>query len=224
MSGLRRATICVCVLSLGLAGQLTLEALTVAERPPLKRPLTTLPLTIGDWLGKDVPMNPDVLEQAQATEHVNRIYRHRKNPDQAVSLWINYSKIGDNLRHSPEICLPSNGWSKVESLCKAIEVPIEGSSSHKMSILGYSRVDATQTLGFWYYIFGEGWWEKRVRELPISSRSSFGRATRGSSLTVEIFCDRSFDPDGHTIEDFARALIAELEPLLPDDQARYHVP
>ena len=53
--------------------------------------------------------------------------------------------------------------------------------------LGYARGELVEHVGFWYYIFGEGKLENFVRQLPITSRSSHGRTTRGSSMTVEIF-------------------------------------
>ena len=47
--------------------------------------------------------------------------------------------------------------------------------------------ELVEHVGFWYYIFGEGKLENFVRQLPITSRSSHGRTTRGSSMTVEVF-------------------------------------
>ena len=54
--------------------------------------------------------------------------------------------------------------------------------------LGYCQGELVQGVGFWYYIFGEGELEHFVRRLPITSRSSHGRTTRGSGMTVEVFC------------------------------------
>ena len=55
-----------------------------------------------------------------------------------------------------------------------------------MTRLGYAQGELVEHVGFWYYIFGEGKLENLVRQLPITSRSSHGRTTRGSSMTVEI--------------------------------------
>ena len=60
-----------------------------------------------------------------------------------------------------------------------------------------------------------------MRRLPITSRSSHGRTTRGSGLTVEVFCPGDVDPDAEALIDFASALLAELEPILPEDRAGY---
>ena len=66
--------------------------------------------------------------------------------------------------------------------------------------------------------------ENFVRRLPITSRSSHGRTTRGSSMTVEVFYPGDDDPDGEALRSFAQALLIALEPILPLDRAEYHVP
>ena len=45
-------------------------------------------------------------------------------PGLSVRLWINYSLQGNNLRHTPEICLPSGGWNKIESQTRVLSVPV----------------------------------------------------------------------------------------------------
>jgi hypothetical protein len=131
---------------------------------------------------------------------------------------------GTNLRHTPEICLPSGGWNKIESQTKVLTVPAPGGKDVLVTRLGYGQGELVKHVGFWYYIFGEGKLENFVRQLPITSRSSHGRTTRGSSMTVEIFYPGEHDPDGEALRDFARALLVALEPVLPHERAEYYVP
>ena len=90
--------------------------------------------------------------------------------------------------------------------------------------LGYAQGDLVQGVGFWYYIFGEGAVERWVRTLPITSRSSHGRTTRGSGMTVEVFWTGESEEKVAAFQDFARAVLAGLEPILPTDRADYHIP
>src|SRR4051794_36144462 len=113
MSPIRRAVLCGVLLSGGLAAQAGLESMTCIERPPLRRPLATLPIELGDWVGRDEPVDSHILKEAQTTDYLNRVYESRSFPGRPLGLWINYSNEGLNLRHSPEICLPSGGWTKV---------------------------------------------------------------------------------------------------------------
>lgn len=219
-----RSMLCTGVLSSGLAAQVVLERFNETERPPLRRELATIPYRLDDWIGDDEPVDPDIVERAQTTQYLNRVYRCKDQPGLKLSLWINYSEQGTNLRHTPEICLPSSGWSKVESQTRVLNVTSPTGEDVLITRLGYAQGDLVEHVGFWYYIFGEGRLEKFVRRLPITSRSSHGRTTRGSSMTVEIFAPGEYDPDGLYLRRFARALLRELEPLLPADRAEYHVP
>ena len=224
MTPLRRVVLCLCLLGFGVAAQAGLERINECDRPDLKGKLATIPMTLGGWIGRDVRVEDDILERAQTDDWLNRIYQDPNHPDRQFSLWINYSRTGLNMRHSPEVCLPSGGWEKNEATTRVIEVDKPGGSVTKMTRLGYSQGELVQGIGFWYYIFGEGQVERWVRQLPITNRSSHGRTTRGSGLTVEIFCPGELDPEGAALKEFATALLATLEKLLPDDRVEYHVP
>lgn len=220
----RRAWLSVTILTLGTAGHATLELLHKTPRPPLNSALAELPRQLGSWVGRDEPMDLDILDRTQADEYINRIYEDSNRPGRFIKLWINYSQHGLNLRHSPEVCLPSGGWTKLESQTRVLRVPRPDGSFAQFTRLGYTQADAIQGIGFWYYIFGEGPLEQLARKLPVSSRSSHGRTTRGSGLTVELFFPGEFDPDGETLVKFVSDLLDALEPMLPDERVAYHVP
>jgi hypothetical protein len=224
MSPMRRVLLCGLILTCGLAAQASLETFTKIERPPLRQALATLPLELGDWVGHDKPVDPAVLKESQNTEYLSRVYERRDNPGQRLELWVNYSDEGLNLRHSPEVCLPSGGWTKIESVSHEMLIPCGAGKSLPIMRLGYSQGDLVQGVGFWYYIFGEGKLERYVRGLPITSRSSHGRTTRGSGMTVEVFCSGESDPDGRVLKDFASSLLVALEPILPEERAEYFIP
>jgi hypothetical protein len=224
MLRIHRTVLCGAILSTGLVAQGALEQLNQTVRPPLLRPLLSIPLEMENWVGKDEPVEADIVERAQTTEYLSRTYESRKQPGLAVKLWINFSLDGTNLRHTPEICLPSGGWTKIESVTQVLEVPVREGREIEVTRLGYSRGELVEHVGFWYYIFGEGNLEKYVRGLSITSRSSHGQTTRGSSMTVEVFYPGDSDPDGEALREFARELVKSLEPILPSERAVYHVP
>ena len=219
-----RVLLCGAILSTGLAAQAGLEHFNETERPGLRQSLASIPFELGDWIGRDEVVEPEIVERAQTTEYLSRTYEHRKQPGLRLRLWINFSLDGTNLRHTPEICLPSGGWTKIESLTRVIDVPCGDRASIPITRLGYSRGELVEHVGFWYYIFGEGNLEKYVRGLSITSRSSHGQTTRGSSMTVEVFHPGENDADGDTLKEFARELVRSLEPILPAERAIYHVP
>jgi Protein of unknown function (DUF3485) len=219
-----RSVFCTGILLMGLAAQESLEHLNQTERPPLRKGLASIPKQFGDWVGWDEAVSSDIVKRAQTTEYLNRVYQSRIQPGLKFTLWLNYSEKGTNLRHTPEICLPSSGWTKIESQTKVLSVESPDGKELLITRLGYGQGEVVEQVGFWYYIFGEGKLENLVRHLPITSRSSHGRTTRGSSMTVEIFAPGEFDPEGEALGDFARCLLVELETILPTDRAQYHIP
>lgn len=224
MTQMHRCLLCAGILMIGLAAQGELKRLNQTERPSLRRDLESIPLELGDWVGQKEDVAPDIVERAQTTAYLNRVYESRTQPGLRLTLWINYSEKGTNLRHTPEICLPSGGWTKIESQTKVLNVLAPNDKVVRITRLGYGRGELVEQVGFWYYIFGEGKLENFVRQLPITSRSSHGQTTRGSSMTVEIFHPGERDPDGDALRDFAQALLIALEPVLPHDRAEYYVP
>ncbi len=211
------------MLGIGLAAHAAMERSASIERPKLRRSLAELPMVIGDWQGRDEPIASEIVEEAQTDDYVNRIYEHQRYPGQRVSLWINYSVNGLNLRHSPEVCLPSGGWTRVESLNDTLSLNDPAGRPVPISVLAYSKDSTIQRLGFWYYIFGEGSIHKAIRGLPITSRSSHGRTTRGSSMTIEIFRPQDEERQ-ELLSDFAQSLLTELEPFLPENRDTYFRP
>lgn len=220
----QRLLTCGVLLGIGLAAQAGLEAANRVERPTLRAKLASLPLELGDWVGVDQPISDELFEKAQGTECLSRSYQSRRWPGVKLQLWMNFSIRGDNLRHSPEICLPSGGRTKIESQTRVFEVPAPSGRPIRVSRLAYSGGELVEHVGFWYYIFGEGKLENCVRRLSITSESSHGRATRGSSMTIEIFYNGECDPEGEAFQKFARELVAGLEPILPAAREVYHVP
>jgi EpsI family protein len=224
MTHVQRIAICATIVSSGLAAQAALEGISQPERPKLRRPLNSLPMEIGEWIGVDCPVDPETVRQAQTTEYLSREYESRTRPGLKVNLWVNFSIMGTNLRHTPEKCLPSGGWEKIEAQTRVFELPAGDGRPVPISRLGYRKGELVKHVGFWYYIFGEGRLENYVRKLPITSQSSHGRATRGSSMTIEVFYPGEQDPDGAAFREFARELMRELDPIIPVPRAAYHLP
>ena len=221
---LGRATLCLSLLAAGVGAQAALETWSRIERPGLREPLVSLPKMVGEWTGRDMEVDPKILAESQATECVSRAYENSKFPGVVLTLWINFSIQGDNMRHSPKICLPSHGGTEIESQTRVLSISGPSGRDLPVTRLGYQLGESVTGVGFWYYIFGEGKIEQWVRGLPVTSRSSHGRTTRGSGLTVEVFWNAEADPQATAFTDFARTLLVALDPILPAQRAEYHVP
>src|SRR5712692_2348791 len=86
------------VVLLAAAGQF-LSARSGAEDLPPRQSLAFLPNRLGDWVGQDSGIPPEILAVLGRGEFLSRIYR--RAPDQAPV-------------DSPKNCLPGAGWTPVE--------------------------------------------------------------------------------------------------------------
>jgi len=86
------------------------RASTAALVSHLDRPLSELPLLIGDWKGVDVPVDPQVLKVAKNDDYVSRRYIDQTNGD-FVDLYVAYTgRPANMLGHRPSVCYPAQGW------------------------------------------------------------------------------------------------------------------
>jgi len=96
--------------------------LSSAEAVVAREPLSALPLTIGQWHGREAPpLADDVLAQLGVDDYVNREYVAAGSAP--VGVYIGYyasQRQGDTI-HSPQNCLPGAGWRPVESGVATLE-------------------------------------------------------------------------------------------------------
>jgi len=115
----RRFSVAAAALALGLllAGGVGYRVLAGhLARPgnsiPLPRgSLARLPMRIGDWAGRDIPIDPAIVEATDTNDLLNRRYVRAK-ASQQVGLYIAYGiRARDLMPHRPEVCYPDTGWT-----------------------------------------------------------------------------------------------------------------
>jgi len=116
--------------------------------------LARLPMEIGDWRGRDLPLAEKVVQATDTDDRVNRVYerpasRHR------VSLWVGYGlRLRDLTPHRPEVCYPGAGWTMIGSElvelkaadgsmlpCQIHRFQRGGLSLERIAVLNYYIVD-----------------------------------------------------------------------------------
>jgi len=86
------------------------------ESLPPYRDLSSFPLQINDWQGRDVPFTPGELEVLGPGEFLLRDYVSSASKP-FINLYIAFfpsQRSGDTI-HSPKNCLPGSGWTPIES-------------------------------------------------------------------------------------------------------------
>lgn len=114
----------------------------------LRAPLETFPRTIGDWRGADLPpLEPEVLRILGADDHLNRVY---ERADGAIAgVYVAYygaQQQGDSI-HSPQHCLPGNGWQPVSR--SRVPLQLDG---RQVPVNRYvvARHDVRQIVFYWF--------------------------------------------------------------------------
>ena len=90
-----------------LASRLKLVVETPIELPV---PLSAFPVQIGGWIGKDVPIPPNIQRVAGNDDFLNRLYIN-ESANQWANIYIAYSaRPRTMLGHRPQVCYVGGGW------------------------------------------------------------------------------------------------------------------
>lgn len=103
---------------------LTSSSMTAAE---FGKRFEQVPMQVGPWIGQDLPITKDTIEQAGAVNHVSRRYVNEQN-QRFVDLWLIVGHSRDIVRHTPDICYPSQGFGQTGSTIKQ-RIDVEGEPS-----------------------------------------------------------------------------------------------
>lgn len=90
-----------------------------------------LPLRIGEWQGKEKPVEEAVVKGADCDDYISRTYSRGA---EVVQLWIAYGvRARDLMPHRPEVCYPGNGYTLEDT--RSVELPLGG--RHKLECRTY---------------------------------------------------------------------------------------
>jgi EpsI family protein len=119
-----------------------------AETIPVRQVFASLPSALGEWHGKELPIDQQVKDVLGAGDFTQRIYR-REMSEPPVDLFMAYfpSQRTGNTMHSPKNCLPGSGWDPVET--HQIEIPYKGSQA-SVNLYVVARGAERQMALYWY--------------------------------------------------------------------------
>lgn len=87
---------------------------TREEVPVQRTSLSELPMSLGEWQGRDAaPFADDIVTALGVDDYINRHYIRDGHP--SVAMYVGYyasQRQGDTI-HSPQNCLPGAGWRPV---------------------------------------------------------------------------------------------------------------
>jgi hypothetical protein len=205
------------VIALLLAGMLyrvIATRLRIVTNTPiiLPVPLSSFPIRIDDWMGKDVPISKNVQRIAGNDDYVNRLYRNQSNGQWAI-VYVAYSARPQNMiGHQPQTCYVAGGWVHDSTAVSSVistagrEVPCLVHRFHKsipepeeIVVLNFYIVNGELTSDESVFT-GVGWRTPNIAGDParyvtqVQISSVFENAVRGAAKDMtEIMLD--FFPD-----------------------------
>jgi len=179
--------------------------------------LAKLPLKIGGWIGKDVPLDPAIIRATDTDDHINRVY-YRNGRTERVGVFIAYGvRARDLMPHRPEVCYPGGGWNLIKSQVTSIALTRQKDSlSYSLFKFARGGLDSRSVSVVNYYIV-DGQYCPDVSLL----RSRIWRGAKGAHYIaqVQISCagDQlySVDSSEKSLRDFARDSAHAIRSLLP---------
>lgn len=168
----------ITILILGLTFRIYFHSLSQVAGSDIN--LQSLPYAFGDWNGVDaVGLDDKSRDILQLDRYVKRLYKNSKG--KSVFLYIGYWKKQNGehqaAKHSPALCLPSNGWllgkrSVGEVITENLTVPIK-------KIV--AEIKGSKNYFHYYFFTGKTYYSQEWRALLNISIQTFmtGRSDGG---------------------------------------------
>jgi exosortase D (VPLPA-CTERM-specific) len=118
------------------------------EKIPIKKPLASLPVTIGEWTGDREPMEQQYIDALRFSDYAMVNYHDPRN--RTVNFYTAYyeSQRKGEATHSPETCLPGSGWEFREA--GAAAVPLGHGRSIRINRAFIEKTGARQLTYYWF--------------------------------------------------------------------------
>ena len=123
------------------------------DRVPSSDPVSSMPRTIGQWSGHDLPIDDGVLEVLGKGDFLNRVYTGPAATP-PVGLFIGYfptQRTGQTI-HSPQHCLPGAGWTFDSS--RYTTLTSASGKAYEVGEYVISNADSRQFVLYWYQAHG----------------------------------------------------------------------
>jgi EpsI family protein len=123
---------------------------------PPRTSLASFPPQLGEWVGTDIPIPPEILSTLDHGEFLQRDYLDQNTKDPGVSLYLAYfpNQQAGRRRHLPENCLAGSGWSTVESGTTTLTLP--GYRPFPANRYLITKGSDRQLVLFWFWGRGRG--------------------------------------------------------------------
>jgi EpsI family protein len=183
---------------------------------PLRRPLSALAYSIGDWHGRDQYLSARVRAMLGTQDLLLREYAA---PDRApVWLYVSYfaEQRQGEISHSPKNCLPGNGWEPEREVTAPYPLPSGGQVDPQINEILYDKEDQRQLVFYWFRergrIVASEYWVKWYLMWDAVTR----HRTDGALVRVSTPVAGSEDAARRRCVAFMQTVLPRLDALFPN--------
>lgn len=181
--------------------------------------LEQIPLEIGSWVGRDVPLDELILRVADCAGYKNREYTNTRT-GRVVELGVMVGLPGPMAEHTPEVCLPSLGYTLVKNSLERVGVArfLGTGGAGELAKMEFVHSRAELPMAVWH-----GWFDGTQWSRPDYSRLRFVNRKVLYRLQVSALLepDPLADDPSRTI-DPGKEFLAEALPVLTELFAGSH--
>ncbi|HYA42054.1 MAG TPA: VPLPA-CTERM-specific exosortase XrtD [Syntrophobacteraceae bacterium] len=198
------------------ANLICFQAIDLRQKIPIREPLSKFPLDIAEWRGSRQHFDPRDLRSLTMSDYT--LIDYRNNTGQDIKFYVAYfeTQFKGGSIHSPETCLPGNGWVFKESA--TLTIPVKYGSDY----LVVNRVVVEQ-LG--KKMLGYFWFPQRGRNLTniyqlklynfwdaLSQQRTDGALVR---VLTQMSGTESTDEACSRLNEFLSKAVPILDPFIP---------
>lgn len=156
---------------------------SVTTTPISPAAVAQFPMQVGDWSGREVPIDEAVVRATDTDAHISRQYSRRGGLD-AVSFYVACGvRVRDLMPHRPEVCYTGAGWTVVEH--HVVELAVPDGNNLPCSVYQFSRgALRTERVFVLYYYLVDGRYCQDVSLLR--SQAWRGSGTVGYVAQVQV--------------------------------------
>ena len=187
-----------------------LQARGRTEIIPSGLPLSSFPAQLGNWSGKEIPLDKETLDVLGPGDFLVRGYQDPDSSLPYVDLYLAYfpsQRAGDTI-HSPKHCLPGAGWTPEENDRVTLSLPGHGPFPANRYVI--SKAGARKLVLYWYWAHDRGVASEYWAKFYLVKDSI--RMNRSDGALVRITADML---PGETPDDAERRLLPFASDVVP---------
>lgn len=197
----------------------TLADVAVANRQetiPERTPFVQFPSTLGAWRGRVSSLEPQVEHFLGLTDYVLSDYARADN--RGVNLYVAYyaSQRKGVSPHSPQVCIPGDGW-QITDFERTSYVDQDGGSSLPLNRVVIVRANQKQIVYYWFEQRGRRVANEYASKWQLLADAVYLNRTDGAlvRLTTQLYPGETEQDGDKRLREFTRQLLPEMTRFLP---------